>query len=190
MTNAKPVRRAAGYARFSGWSTLIAGVLSVLLSIGSIPGMALGLALAGIGMRELGFARRLDLLDLRAPAGLALNQLALGATLVTYAVYKIASFDPANGVLAGSLGSDPTIASMPEMAGTIQELGSLEHLLNIGVAGVLILIAIAMQGATALYYMRTKKHVRKALAQTPDWAVQVQRVMNDPKSAKAVQRAA
>jgi len=136
VVNAKPIRKAAGYARISGWMTLMAGVAGVLFSLTSMPGLILGVALAAVGMRELGLARRLDTLDARAPAGLAINQLILGAALIAYAVFKAATYDSADSILAGSLGSDPTIASMPEMAGTIQELGQLEYLFTLGVSGV------------------------------------------------------
>lgn len=190
VLSAKPVRKAVGYARFSGWMTLFAGVVSVLFSIGSLPGMVLGLALAGIGMRELGLARRLEGFDVRAPGGLALNQLVLGSALIGYAVFKVASFDPADGMLVGAMGSDPTIASMPEMAGTLGDLGQLEQLLNIGVAGVLIVVAFVMQGGTALYYWRRKKMVRRLQEHTPEWVLRVHAVMSDPKSADDWARAA
>lgn len=180
VTSAKPLRKAAGYARLSGWMTLGAGVVSVLFSIGSLPGMILGLALAGIGMRELGLARKLESLDLRAPGALALNQLVLGAALIGYAVFKVVSFDAANGIMAGSLGSDPTIASMPEMAGTLEELGRLEYLLNVGVAAVLIVVAFVMQGGTALYYWRKKKRVAHLRNHAPEWVLRVHGVMSDP----------
>ena len=190
VVSAKPVRKAVGYARFSGWMTLLAGVVSVLFSIGSMPGMVLGLALAGIGMRELGLARRLEGFDERAPGGLAVNQLVLGAALIGYAVFKVASFDPANGVLVGAMGSDPTLASMPEMAGTLGEFGKLEQLLNVGVAGVLIVVAFVMQGGTALYYWRRKKMVRRLQMHTPGWVLRVHAVMSDPKSVDDWSRAA
>lgn len=190
VMSAKPVRKAAGYAKISGWMTLLAGVVSVLFSIGSIPGMALGVALAAIGMRELGMARRLDALDIKAPGALALNQLALGVVLIGYAVFKVATFDADNGILAGSLGSDPTLASMPEMAGTFEELGRLEYLLNIGVAGVLIVVAFVMQGGTALYYWRKTRRVRTLNQHTPAWALRIHRVMSDPKAEHEIRKAA
>jgi hypothetical protein len=190
VKSAKPVRKAAGYARVSGWMTLMAGVVSVLFSLGSISGMMLGIILAAVGMRELGLARRLDALDLRAPAGLAINQLVLGAALIGYAAFKMVTFDAANGVLAGSLGSDPTIASMPEMAGTLDELGRLEYLLNVGVSGVLIVVAFVMQGGTALYYWRKKKRVQTLHRHTPGWVLRVHEVMSNPKSGDQTRRAA
>jgi len=190
VVSAKPIRKAAGYARMSGWMTLLAGVVSVLFSLGSLPGMILGMVLAGIGMRELGLARRLDALDLRAPGGLAINQLVLGMALIGYAVFKVATYDSADSILAGSLGSDPTIASMPEMAGTLDELGRLEYLLNIGVSAVLIVVAFVMQGGTALYYWRKKKRVRTLREHTPGWVLGVHRVMSDPKAAGEFGRAA
>jgi len=190
VLNAKPVRKAAGYARISGWMTLMAGVLSVLFSLTSIPGLVLGVALAAIGMRELGLARRLDALDPKAPGGLAINQLLLGAALIGYAVFKVAAYDSANSVLAGALGSDPTIAAMPEMAGTIEELGQLEYLLNIGVSAVLIVVAFVMQGGTALYYWSKTKRVAALRSSTPGWALDVHQVMKDPDAARENQRAA
>ncbi len=190
VLNAKPVRKAAGYARISGWMTLMAGVVSVLFSLTSMPGLILGVALAAIGMRELGLARRLDALDDRAPAGLAINQLFLGGALIAYAVFKAATYDSADSILAGSLGSDPTIASMPEMAGTIQELGQLEYLLTLGVSGVLIVVAFVMQGGTALYYWNKRKRVRTLQQHTPGWVLEVHQVMSDPKAMDAPRRAA
>jgi|GEM_PF-2668868 len=182
VINAKPVRKAAGYARISGWMTLMAGVVSVLFSLTSIPGLILGITLAAIGMRELGLARRLDAFDVRATAGLAINQLLLGAALIAYAVFKAATYDSADSILAGSLGSDPTIASMPEMAGTIQELGQLEYLLTLGVSGVLIVVAFVMQGGTALYYWSKAKRVRTLQQHMPGWVLDIHQTMSDPKS--------
>lgn len=190
VQTAKPIRKAAGYAKASGWMTLIAGMVSVLFSLGSIPGMMLGMVLAGIGMRELGLARRLDALDLQAPSKLALNQLALGGALIVYAVWKIVTYDSANSVLAGSLASDPTIASMPEMAGTLDQLGQIEYLLSIGVSVVLIVCAFAMQGGTAMYYWRKKKKIQSLHRHSPGWVLRVHQVMSDPKSSESFQRAA
>ena len=190
VQTAKPVRKAAGYAKASGWMTLIAGMVSVLFSLGSIPGMMLGMVLAGIGMRELGLARRLNALDMRAPMQLALNQLALGGALIVYAVWKIVTYDSANSVLAGSLASDPTIASMPEMAGTLDQLGQIEYLLSIGVSVVLIVCAFAMQGGTAIYYWRKKKKVQSLHTHSPSWILRIHQVMSDPKSGESQQWAA
>jgi len=168
----------------------MAGVVSVLFSLTSMPGLILGVVLAAIGMRELGFARKLDALDDRAPAGLAINQLFLGAALIAYAVFKAATYDSADSILAGSLSSDPTIAAMPEMAGTIQELGQLEYLLTLGVSAVLIVVAFVMQGGTALYYWRKAKRVRALRQQTPGWVLEVHQVMSNPKGDSMTRRAA
>ncbi len=187
---ARPIRKAAGYARFSGWTTLLAGALSVLLSLSSMPGLILGIGLAAIGMRELGLARRLDAMDIKAPGKLAVNQLILAGALIAYAIFKVVTYDSADSVLAGSLGSDPTIASMPELAGTFEELGRLEYLLNIGVSGVLIVVAFVMQGGTALFYWRKKKKVRQLRRGVPGWVLQVHQVMSQPKSANDWNQAA
>jgi hypothetical protein len=182
VQTARPIRKASGYARMSGWMTLLAGALSVLFSIGSLPGMVLGLALAGFGMRELGLARRLDRLDGSAPAWLALNQLMLGAVLSAYAVYKVATYDSADSMIAGSLASDPTIASAPELAGTMDQLSQIEYLLSMGIAGVLVVVAIFVQGGTALYYITKRKRVNELRTHCPEWVLRVHEVMSDPSS--------
>lgn len=181
VQNAKPVRKAAAYARFSGWMTLIAGALSVLISLGSIPGMVLGIVLAGIGMRELGLSRRLEAFDIQAPGMLALNQLLFGCVLVGYAVFKIVSFDPSDSVLAGSLANDP---AMTEMVGNFNQIA------NMGVYGVFIIVAFVMQGGTAIYYWRKKKRVRSMNTHTPSWVLDVHRVMANPSQTKDWSRAA
>ncbi len=185
VQSARPVRKASGYARMSGWMTLLAGAMSVLFSIGSLPGMILGLALAGFGMRELGLARRMDRLDGSAPVWLAINQLMLGAVLIAYAVYKVATYDSADSMIAGSLASDPTIASSPELAGTMDQLTQIEYLLSMGIAGVLVVVAFVVQGGTALYYITKRKRVNELRTHCPEWVLRVHEVMSDPKSLDA-----
>ncbi len=184
VQSARPVRKASGYARMSGWMTLLAGALSVLFSIGSLPGMMLGLALAAFGMRELGLARRLDRLDSGAPGWLALNQLMLGAVLAGYAVFKVMTYDSADSMIAGSLASDPTIASAPELAGTMEQLKQLEYLMSMGIAGVLIVVAVIVQGGTAVYYISKRKRVKELRTHCPNWVLCVHEVMSDPKAIK------
>jgi hypothetical protein len=184
VQSARPVRKASGYARMSGWMTLLAGALSVLFSIGSLPGMILGLALAGFGMRELGLARRLDRLDGSAPGWLALNQLMLGAVLAGYAVFKVVTYDSTDSIIAGSLASDPTIASSPELAGTMEQLKQFEYLMSMGIAGVLIVVAVIVQGGTAVYYTTKRKRVNELRTHCPEWVLCVHEVMSDPKALK------
>lgn len=177
---AKPIRKATAYARFSGWCTLLAGVISVLFSLGSLPGMVLGGVLAAIGMRELGLARRLARFEMGAPGALALNQIAFGIVLIGYAGYKIVTMGSGDGVIAGTLSADPTIATMPELAGTMDQLNQIEYLLNIGVAGGLILVALVVQGGTALYYFSKRKPLAKLNTHAPDWVLRVHRIIQDP----------
>lgn len=188
--SAKPVRKAAGYARMSGWMTLGAGVFSVLFSLGSIPGMTFGMLLSAVGMRELGLARKLDQFNIRAPSKLALNQIILGSLLAGYAIFKVMSYDPADSVLAGSLGSDPSLASMPELAGTLQELGTIEYLLNIGIAAMLIIVAVVMQGGTALYYWSKRKRVQQLHQHTPQWVLDVHAALQNPEYSPPAKKAA
>lgn len=183
---AKPIRKATAYARFSGWCTLLAGVISVLLSLGSLSGMLLGGVLAGIGMRELGLARRLARFETGVPAALALNQIVFGMVLIGYAGYKIVTMDSGNGVIAGTLAADPTIATMPELAGTMDQLNQIEYLLNIGVAGGLILVALIVQGGTALYYFGKRKPLAKLNTHAPEWVLRVHRIMQDPDQDRSV----
>lgn len=177
VNNAAPIRKCASYARFSGWSTLLAGAVTLVFGLGNTTALVLGIVLAIIGFREVTLSKRILSLELDAPRKLALNQLALGACLCLYAVYSIATHDPSESVLASSLTSDPALAQAPELAALGDQLAGMERLARYAVWILLIVVAVFMQGGTALWYALKRSRLGAIHAHNEPWVLDVHRVM-------------
>lgn len=169
---ARPIGRAARYANFSGWTTLLAGALSLPFALGNSPMLVFCIALAGIGAREVSLRKRLIMLETTASKKLAINQLCLAAALSVYAVYMLTTA-PAQGMVEKALASDPALQSSPEMAAMLDDMVELE---KVGTALMYIgMIAVAglVQGTTAVYYATKGGKLKKLHRETPEWAVRV-----------------
>lgn len=169
---ARPIERAARYASFSGWSTLLAGAFSMPFALRNPPMLLFCIMVAAIGTRELSLHRRLLSLETRAPRLMAINQLCLGGTLIAYAVYMLASA-PGEGVVASAMASDPMLQSTPELGGMLDDLTRLERLATAMLYVGMIVVAMVVQGGTALYYGLKGGRLRKLHKLTPCWAVRV-----------------
>ena len=169
---ARPARKAAGYAHFSGWATLLSGALSLPFTIGNIPMMVFCLSIAAIGTRELTLRRRLLELDASSPRKLAFNQLMLGGVLATYAIYML--MQPAGeSTIASAASSDPSLQSVPEIAAQLDGLAQIEHVIRAGVYVLLLLIALLVQGGTAIYYACKARSLKRLHKRSPEWCVRV-----------------
>lgn len=174
---ARPARKAAGYAGFSGWATLLAGAMSLPFSIGDLPMMIFCVVIAGIGTRELSLRRRLMRLETSTPRKLAVNQLVLGGCLIAYAIFKLAQ--PAGeSVLASSIGSDPSLQSMPEIANQLDGIAQLERVLIAGIYAIMMLVAFFVQGGTAIYYICKTRALRRLHQRSPEWCIRVYRTIH------------
>ncbi len=169
---AKPIEKAVRYAGFSGWATLLAGVLSLPFAFGDTPMLIFTIALAGIGTRELTLRRSLRSLESWAPRKLAINQLLLGSTLMIYAIFMLVSA-PAQTMIESAMQADPTIQSTPELAGMMDDLIVFEQMATALIYVGMIVLAIIFQGGTALYYLRKGSKLKKFHKHTPDWVVRV-----------------
>lgn len=169
---AKPIEKAVRYANFSGWTTLLAGALSLPFALGQPPMMIFALVIAGIGTRELTLRRSLKTLDLRAPKKLAINQLFLGCALITYAVFMLMSA-PAQTMIESAMQADPVMQSTPELAGMMDDLVVFEQLATAMIYVSMIFIAIFFQGGTALYYFFKGSKLKKMHKETPKWVIRV-----------------
>lgn len=91
----RALNRGAGLARVSGLVLIIAGSLSVLVSLlhPLSVGMLISVLVLGNGVIEWRFARRLRELQPSAAGILALNQLALGFEIGLYALWRGFTFD-------------------------------------------------------------------------------------------------
>lgn len=171
---ARPVEKAIRYANFSGWTTLLAGALSLPFALHKPAMLVFCIVIAGIGTRELTLKRRLAHLDSTAPRKLAINQLCLGGALIVYAVFMLAS-SPGKGMVQTAMETDPVIQSTPELGGMMDDLVQLERLATALLYVGMIALAVIVQGGTALYYTLKGKRLVALHKQTPAWAVEVYR---------------
>jgi hypothetical protein len=158
------IRRAISVAKFSGWTTAIFAVSTVVLSIGSFWGVALGTAMAVISVIEFRGVTELTRLDLNAPRRLALNQLAFGLMLLGYGAF----------MLVQSMTSPSALS--PEVKEFVGKEGeALARSLYSAVYGSVILAAILGPGLTAVYYYTRRRYIEQYLTQTPQWIIDLQR---------------
>lgn len=169
---AKAIEKAVRYASFSGWTTLLAGALSLPFALGKPPMMIFAIVIAGIGTRELTLCRNLRVLDSKAPKKLAINQILLACALSTYAIFMLMS-PSGEGMVETAMKTDPMLQSTPELSGMFDELIQLEHVATALMYVMMIVIAIFIQGGTAMYYLLKGSKLKKMHKETPDWVVRV-----------------
>jgi hypothetical protein len=169
---AKKIRRAVTVARFDGWTIGIFAALTLLGSAISFSwiALALGVGMAAVAAIELRGAQALAALDLRAPKRLAFNQFFLGALLFAYAAWSLWSIWRNPGQFF------PEIAQTPELATMLGSIEDISKLIGLALYGTLILVAITVQGGTALFYLSRARYLRAYIEQTPPWVIEMQRV--------------
>ena len=143
--------------------------LTCLCSLGSVSGVLLGLGMAVIAAMELRSAERLRRLQPQAARTLGLNQLALAAMLILYALWSIHAELTGEGAYASLKASDAQLAAM---LGPVEEL---TRMVVLAVYGAVIAVAILAQGGLAVFYFSRVKHIQAYLTQTPEWILQMQR---------------
>lgn len=174
--------RAVTLARANGITLLLSAVLCLASSVLDPKLLFAVLVLGGCGVAEMRGARLLRELDLRGPKWLVTNQLVL---LAAVALYCMA------GVYSGFRADSPTsdlAREYPDMAGQLgnlaDSLGSdersvlFDHAYRAAVVGfyLALLGACALyQGACAYFYFKRTAALRAHLAQTPIWALELQR---------------
>lgn len=134
---------------------------------GDMVALVLGVALGLLAFNELRGSAMLRNLQPSGARRLGYNQLALGLLLVGYAAYSLASamFHP---LLASSVAATGD-AELDAMLARISATAAY------ALYGGLALAGIVAPGLTAWYYFSRERHVRQALLQTPEWAVQALR---------------
>ena len=163
------LRRAVSVGQIDGWSIGVFGVITLLTSIGSMPGMVLGTGMAVLAFLQLKAAGRLSQLDEAAPGILARNQIILGTLLFLYGSISLwgAINNPAP-LSSSSTEMGPEIAQMlapyEEMAQVMYEA------LYVGVMA----LSIIGPGLTAMYYYRQGKHIAAYRLSTPPWLLSLQ----------------
>lgn len=166
---ARPIRRAASFARLSGRTTLLCGLLAIPFGLASLTTLALGLALVWLGLNELHARRALLRLESDAPSRLGWNQILLAGVLVAYGAFGLWKHTGAESGLAAALASEPAFADLTARVEQVQRLA-----VN-GVYGGVIVGAILFQGAAARFYFRRNRLLSRHLRDTEGWIVELQR---------------
>ena len=164
----KKIRRAAGVARFNGWTTGIFAAITLLGGVFSLTSLLLGVALAVVAHNEFNGAKLLRRLDQRAPRRLGYNQLGLCGVVIVYSLWSIYS------MLTGPSPYESALAAGGQAA---QMLGSIEQLhttLIFGVYGSLIFVSLVVQGGNAWYYFTRARQIQAYSTQTPQWIIDLQ----------------
>lgn len=167
------VRRATKFAAFSGWSTLVFGLLTLPFALGNFTALLLGAAFVGCGLNELRAKRRLEKLDRSAPGQLAINQLTLGAVVAVYAGLHVAGALTGEGAITAAIASDPSLAGSAEVAPMLEDLARLERTIVVSVYLGVGFGALVMGSGAALFYASRRKHLRQLHEHTPAWALDV-----------------
>lgn len=159
----RPLARAARLARSNGMGYAVFGVLTALLSLDDITGLALGLVLLGVGLWERHHASRMLAGEVDAPDRLAQGEFVLMIAICLYAALKLTVLRTSGADLEAQLGAG---ASDFGIAGLTDSLTTLTY-------SVVIAVTLLYQGGMALYFRRRGPLLLQYLAQTPDWAREV-----------------
>lgn len=163
----KRIARAVSTGKFDGWTLAVFGGCTAVFGLMSfsLVGMLIGTVLCVIAIIELREVDRLARLEPRAARILCYNQLALGGSLVVYAVWNL---------LAGPLLSPELKQSSSQLQDLGIDVAGMMHSIYTLVYWGLIAIAIAAQGSMALFYLRREKMVKDYAVETPAWIAQLQ----------------
>jgi len=166
---ATKLRRAAGVARFDGWMVASFAVLTGLTGFSSFSTLLLAAGMGYVAWREFRGAEQFRRLDPTAAPALAINQLVLAGILIVYALWQAYQSATAPSDLSAMTGGDAQLSNM---------IGPIDHLirlLTLSVYGLIVLVAIFVQGGTALYYHSRQRFVKDYIARTPAWIIELQR---------------
>ena len=167
---AKPLKRAAAIASFSGWTLAIFALLTMATSFSSFWGMMLGIGMAAVAWFEFRGGKALGRLEPVAPKHLAINQLAFGAILFLYSAHGAYTCFTGPGIYSDMAGSaDPQVQMM---------LAPVDHLaqaISGAVYVAMMAIAILVPGCTAVYYASRRNYLATYLSKSPAWIVELNR---------------
>ena len=169
----KKIRKAAGVARFNGWSIGLFAALSAPFALFSLAGFLITAGMALVAYNEFRGRRRLLQFDEGAAAFLGWNQVGFLALITVYCLWML---------VTGLTGESPFIAELkanPELGqvlGSPDQLESIYRGLVIVVYTAVIVLTAIFQGGNALYYFTRRKHVTAYVQKTPGWVLDLQRL--------------
>lgn len=163
------LRRAVTIGKVDGWTTGIFGAITLLGSIGSLPGTLLGAGMVVLAVLQIRAADRLKQLDEAAPIALARNQIILGILLFAYGGISLVLSMRNPLSLASSAG-----AMAPELSQMIAGYEDLLRRLIITVYATVMAVAVLGPGLTAIYYYAQRKRILAYRSSTPQWILALQ----------------
>ncbi len=168
---AAKLRRAISVAKFDAWGVAFFGGLTFLASLVSfsLVGIALGMGMAIVAYVEFKGIERLRQLDPEAATTLGRNQLFFGGMLLLYAIYSLFSIYHDNAPPFGGAISSADAAAIGV------DVTSITRMIGLLVYGTLAVVAITVQGGTALYYFSRRRYIEEYARQTPQWILDAQR---------------
>jgi hypothetical protein len=163
----RPLTNAVRYAVFDAWGIAVFGGLTMITGLTSLPGLLLGCGMCIVAHFELRAASALRRLDPAAIDMLVRNQLILGCMLFAYGVWNLIS-----ALIGPSLLAHAAVSA--DVARMLQPFDSLARTISASVYIVIMLVAIFVQGGSALFYRSRRRHLADYLANTPIWILGMQ----------------
>jgi hypothetical protein len=159
-----PINHAVVIGTVDAYALSIMAGLSLMLLVVTERALAVTAVLTIVAIIEFIQLRKLLRLSPSAPRFLGVNQLALSALMVGYAIFRFIVPAPV----------PPRLVSWmpdyhPDDAAMLYRWGMIVIYL------VMIAIGVFMQGSLAVYYLTRHKHLQSLLTTTPQWILDAQR---------------
>lgn len=171
-TAARRFRKIRTMARHAFWGSFTSGFIglaSIYVSIGSVSGVAISVAMVISAAVQFRAARQLKRLEPNALEQLAWNQIVLGGLFVLYGTWCLLTMSSNNGQIQQLLAeSGAGSAAAAQVAGLTR--------LILGITdGVLIVFGLFFQGGAGLYYFWRRKYLAAFQTETPAWIIDLYR---------------
>ena len=166
---AKKLRKVIRVAAFNGWTSAIFAVICLPFAFSDLTSAVMCTGLGIVAYNEFRGRKWMQQFDLRGPTLLGWNQTGFMLLLVGYSIWK------ACDVMFGSGIGDTMGSQSPHLQ---QAMAEMKPMLTMAMAGVyvgLAFLCFLFQGMNAIYYFTRAGLLKKYLAETPDWIVEVQR---------------
>lgn len=166
MERVEKIRKASKMAAVNGWVLGISAALTAFFAPFSPVAFLLLIALGTLSWNEFRGGKMLQAFEEKGPDILWKNQLGLMAVVAAYCIWGIrtAAVGPVN----------PSLAELQELAPEVVELMAD---LTIVVYAVVLAVTVLLQGVMARFYHLRIALVREYTAETPEWIVEVGRMM-------------
>jgi len=169
----KKVRAAASVAAFNGWTMGVIAALSVPFALFSVAGLLMTAGLSVVAYIEFRGRRQLLRFDPSAAPLLGWNQIGLLTLIVIYSLCTLRTGLTGPSPLAAELQSQPELG---DALGSLEEFDGLYRSMVVAFYGTVIALSTMVQGMNALYYFTRRKHVVACLRETPEWALDLERM--------------